>query len=728
MSNVTCPFKLRLFLLAFLLLLLWGFLSPQAYAQDTSPIIVISIEGLTINDINAEKMPNLYQLAEKNALGLMNPKTASRYDREHAFMTLGAGRPSVGYKESGMAFETEEQVGNIDADRIYTSRTGKEAPEGGIVYLPLQPNLELNQRYKTGSTPGLLGETLKQTGLSAAIIGNADLPGEYHREAVAMVMDKWGRVEKGMVGKELVTGGSTLLWRTDFAQAYQATLRFSQEDLLLVETGDLTRLEIIKDEVLPVLWGEERKQALERIDNYIGRLVGQPKLKNHILVVMSPRPSKASQESKNFFTPLIIRGQQLEGLLTSGTTRRRGIVVNTDITASLLKWLNVSPPGSFTGRPLAAVPGSNKQNWLAQQNEKAVFVYNVRPLLVKSYVFSQIVIIFLTLAALLLPIPIRRWLRPLLLALMAVPFSLLAVPLITVGNIISYVLAITLLVAGLVVLASRLGSHELDGIILLCFLTGLLIAGDVIVGAPLMKQSTLGYDAMAGARYYGIGNEYMGVLVGAVIVGTTSLLQRVGKVSRGALLSLAALYLFMVGIIAAPQLGTNFGGTLASLAAFSMVIFGIWRQSIKYRWMLVLALVSLTAVLALGLYDLARPTSAQSHFGRTIGHVLSNGPTVLAEIAMRKINMNIKLIKWTIWSRVFLAFLITIIVLSLRPVGLLRLIAKEYPYFYRGLVAVTVGSGVALATNDSGIVAAATMMIFAAAPLLYVAVGIKADS
>ncbi len=722
------PFKLRNFFLPFLLLLLCGLLPPQAYAQETSQIIVISVEGLTINDINATKMPNLYVLAEKNALGLMNPKTASRYDREHVFMTLGAGRPSVGHKESGMAFETKEQVGNIDADKVYTSRTSKKAPDGGIVYLPVQPNLELNQRYKTGSIPGLLGETLKQAGLSAAIIGNADLPGEYHREAVAMVMDKWGRVENGMVGKELVTGGSTLLWRTDFSKVYQATLRFSQEDLLLVETGDLTRLEIMKDEVLPVVWREERKQALKRIDKYIGRLLEQPKLKNHTLVVMSPRPSTASQKSKNYFTPLVIRGQQLEGILTSGTTRRRGIVVNTDITASFLEWLNVSPPGGFTGRLLTAVPGSNKLEWLAQLNEKAVFVYNIRPLLVKSYVFSQIVIIFLTLAALLLPIPIRRWLRPLLLALMAVPFSLLAVSLLTVGNIISYGLTITLLVSGLVILASRLSAHELDGIILLSLLTGLLIAGDLIFGASLMKQSTLGYDAMAGARYYGIGNEYMGVLVGAVIVGTTSLLQRVGKVSSGGLLSLAALYLFIVGIIAAPQLGTNFGGTLASLAAFSVAIFGIWRQRINYRWMLILALVSLTAVLALGLYDLARPTSAQSHFGRTIGLVLSNGPEVLAEIAMRKINMNIKLIKWTIWSRVFLAILITIIVLSLRPVGILRRIANKYPYFYRGLVAVTVGSGVALVANDSGIVAAATMMIFAAAPLLYVAVSIKADS
>ena len=33
-----------------------------------------------------------------------------------------------------------------------------------------------------------------------------------------------------------------------------------------------------------------------------------------------------------------------------------------------------------------------------------------------------------------------------------------------------------------------------------------------------MRYSPLGYDPVGGARFYGIGNEYMGVLVGSSIL------------------------------------------------------------------------------------------------------------------------------------------------------------------------------------------------------------------
>ena len=49
---------------------------------------------------------------------------------------------------------------------------------------------------------------------------------------------------------------------------------------------------------------------------------------------------------------------------------------------------------------------------------------------------------------------------------------------------------------------------------------------DVLLGAPIIKNSILGYDPIVAARFYGIGNEYMGVLIGTTLIGTTGLLDR----------------------------------------------------------------------------------------------------------------------------------------------------------------------------------------------------------
>jgi hypothetical protein len=53
-----------------------------------------------------------------------------------------------------------------------------------------------------------------------------------------------------------------------------------------------------------------------------------------------------------------------------------------------------------------------------------------------------------------------------------------------------------------------------------------------------------------------------------------------------------------------------------------------------------------------------------------------------------------------------------------RPPYLLKTIFQKYPNLYRGFIGTGAGCLLAFAFNDSGIVAAATMMIFIALPAL----------
>ena len=53
---------------------------------------------------------------------------------------------------------------------------------------------------------------------------------------------------------------------------------------------------------------------------------------------------------------------------------------------------------------------------------------------------------------------------------------------------------------------------------LICALTALVIVGDGLTGTTLISNSALSEYALSGIRFYGIGNEYMGVLIGGALL------------------------------------------------------------------------------------------------------------------------------------------------------------------------------------------------------------------
>ncbi|MCK9927166.1 hypothetical protein MXD62_08295, partial [Frankia sp. Mgl5] len=61
--------------------------------------------------------------------------------------------------------------------------------------------------------------------------------------------------------------------------------------------------------------------------------------------------------------------------------------------------------------------------------------------------------------------------------------------------------------------------------VVLLVVTGLTtgaILFDGFNGAEAMRRSYLGYDPVIGARFYGLGNEYEGILIGSAILFAAS--------------------------------------------------------------------------------------------------------------------------------------------------------------------------------------------------------------
>lgn len=123
----------------------------------------------------------------------------------------------------------------------------------------------------------------------------------------------------------------------------------------------------------------------------------------------------------------------------------------------------------------------------------------------------------------------------------------------------------------------------LERITIACLITVLIIVIDQWTSASLIKWSPMGYDVISGARFYGIGNEYMGVLVGAVSTAAGALTQILENRKQNVRGVAIFIHITVLVTIALPWIGANLGGAIASLAALGywLILANRWRFDLK---------------------------------------------------------------------------------------------------------------------------------------------------
>lgn len=245
-----------------------------------------------------------------------------------------------------------------------------------------------------------------------------------------------------------------------------------------------------------------------------------------------------------------------------------------------------------------------------------------------------------------------------------------------------------------------------------------LFAGDMLAGSPLAKHSIFGFDPIIGLRFYGIGNESVGVLMGALILGVFSFLDRRKCVSLKHLLPIAVLFLMVTIAVGAPRFGTNFGGTLAMIAGFGYAIFRASNSQSRLR---MIALIVGMALLVVGIVIIANlvvTSENQTHIGRAIIQSKASGLQVLTKLALRKWAMNLRLIKYSFWTYMFFWLIVGMIILFIRPVGILKRMLLKRPMMNAAFAGMLMGAVVGMATNDSGVVMATTTFLYLALPLM----------
>ncbi len=539
-------------------------------------------------------------------------------------------------------------------------------------------------------------------------------------------MDHLGRVPFGNVNRELTINQRRSVGglRTDYeALLDEAEQLLSKVDFLVVETGDTARVNKFTNFLLDWQIPRKKAAALKEIDKFISKLMKKLDLDQTLLIVASPTPSKQMRLQGNNLTPIIMAGPNIKvGVLTSATTRRHGIVDNTDIAPTIISFMDGKIPFYMTGRPMSGESQPGATRYLAEQLQQILIKAQTRVPALTNYVTATAIVLVLSLLILLLGEKGVRYLKlfqVMLLWTISIPLAML------LSTAFNYSFSATPILVTLAISIVLIGtstlfkSNYLYPILIISLFTCIALILDTISGANLMQRSLLGYCPIIGARFYGIGNEYMGVLIGSSIIGLALLFDVFNLRGRLSFAAIALLFVFVTVVIGYQAFGANVGGAIAAVVAFVVTFVGISQGRVSLKHFLIVMAIILLVLFGLALLDVFQKGS-YSHLGRTIILIQKGGFAEAAKIIQRKIAMNIKGTRYTVWTRILIASVVVFPTLFLRPIGAFAKINKEYPWFAAGQIGSALGAITAFLFNDTGAAVAATIIVFSAVATLYI--------
>ncbi|SJZ33243.1 hypothetical protein [Garciella nitratireducens] len=720
---MTRNFYKKLMLAVIFIFLMGSSLSNLTFAnenkQQHKQVIMVVINQVNYQDLM--QMKSVEDIINKGGVGLLNTRTAGKAIIPKAYATIGAG-----VRAEGNWTSSEAQPATKENEIIYKTRTGQKVPKGGILNLEINQLISYNEEGEYGATAGQLGTLIRNAGLKTAAYGNMDVGEENRRPHVLIAMDQWGRVDQGEVSRNILIEDPTYPGelRTDFSKIYN----YIKENknfpaLTVVETGDITRLEEEKVNLSPQMYEKHKKDTLQRFDDFIEKTKKLVDKENKLLVLVTPFANQEDRSEGYELTPVVMYGDGVEkGLLISDTTRREGFISNVDIAPTILSYLGIEKE-NMVGQPIHVVPGEKDYlNKLLETNEFVVANSNNRLPILTMFVAYQIVLLIVALFMVLFKRNISEKyinvFKKFLLSGMIIPIVLLYIPIFEIKNLFLYIIAIiaiTFLLSWIVNYIENKMEDPLIPIIFITLFTALSLIIDIIMGTPLVKISLLGYDPVIGARYYGIGNEYMGILIGSSLVLLFASKEKI-SIDKNIILGLL---IFLIIIIGYPEFGANVGGTITITAAAIFIFFKLFHIKLGWKQVIFAGIGIISVVSIMAVIDVFFVES-QSHLAGAISSIREGGIVELSMIILRKISMNIKLFGVTVWSKVLVVSIIVFAIIFNRPPGLLKGVIDKYSCLSIGWTAVVIASIVGFLVNDSGVVAAATCIIYLSFSLLYI--------
>ncbi|MGD9153940.1 MAG: hypothetical protein PVG90_00355 [Bacillota bacterium] len=706
-------FRLRLiWLLATGLLWIAG-LPVATGASAPKRVLVIDLPRFTFEDLTP-RYPNLMKLANESSVGIMTTYLSGSVNPEKLYLNLSSGKQLWSYEEARLILNSAEVYHDLPAGKLYQSLTGYRAPAQGAVYLGLPKIMQLNAKKEPDPNIGAVGAMLHSNGLKTAVIGNADTMEYLNRSGAIPWVDRAGLIDLAAVGPETLAPDPAFPSgvRSDTGKIFTYWRQFSPKARVIsISLGDLERIERYRDYFTGPRRQYFRNQALRSYDRLIGRIMAEVDPAQTMVVLYSILAPEVEGRGQRL-NPVLIKSAFFKpGLITANSTRRVGLLTGADLMAAIFTFLELKNQDIYIDRSLRSVSGSWPQ--AATMLNELDLNYQARWDLLPIHGYALIISVLAVTAGLIYWPRQRRFfeiVRQIYLFLITIPAVCLIVAL---PNPVDWpaIIGWTVGLAGFFYIIVRLLSRNdaVKAILTIAGVTALLIIIDGLGNGWLELRSFWGYSAVSAARFYGVGNEYLGFLLGAYLVVVTL---TIGKVRRYRVQLLWGGWVLLALFLFCPSWGANIGGGITVVLGLGIANF-IWLDQRVTKKRIGLLLGALVGLLTLvGVVDLIRAGPQMSHFGQFIRFVSQQGLPALTKMMSRKWQFNQSLITANGWSYVLIGLLMAILLLYKEPPQVVRRWQNTYPEIAKGVLSLAVTSVIALLANDSGIVTVATMFIF----------------
>ena len=688
-------------------------------AQDRKPahprVVVVVCTGLTFADLhlNDNTNPHLANFAERGTVGLMNCAVDGEKTSVAAKLTLALGQRAPSFPNDLRAGNDWEILrGDLESvGTLFAKSTGlKSDPNHSVKHLGIA---SLQSRRLNRNRLGAL-LCAASPSIKTLIVGNSDtvqqseVNGKVHSETVPDRSASLLTVNEIGAGSGMIAlhsfDSSRPFGLTDNPISLAGYALEQHSDFTVIELGDFERAESAGKSLSPADYKLARDHAT-RLLNILIFLLTERLKKDRIptdILLVSPRPPGAdSDHSQNWnrLTPFIGFGPHFPpGRFLSDTTRTPGVLANVDFAPTILKLFDLPIPSTMIGRSLSIQRDEefinpefknkfanrlaylNRIEFLSNLNESALVpsLFCMGVMTVACIVFG---LIALRLKNNFLLISCSAGLIFVLNAPGAFLLSTILIP----PTLFEYLMrcatistALTLLCFG----ASRVA--KISPVVLCCLLNTILILIDLVAGQTLLKESLLSNYFIGGFRYYGIGNEYLGVMLGYALSGGFLWLDELAREKVGleasekivevpadetvqlkplpqlfARVALPCLWGFEAFAFSWQRMGANAGSLAVTGGCFGIGAFLIFGKKAKWRTATLCTIVGLGLSFLFAWTEAKFGGSAMSHAGSALKAATGErGAGYLAEIALRKTLLNLRLLiaPWTLFTAVLIAF------------------------------------------------------------------------
>ena len=484
--------------------------------------------------------------------------------------------------------------------------------------------------------------------------------------------------------------------------------------ITLVDVGSLSQS----------LEGTDRTERLQAIDERIGAVIDAAPGNADIIVASM---SDDGRESR--LRMAIASGPRFgAGTLLSPSTRQPGLIVNNDLTTSLLGLAGLETPRSINGGVISSLPAEGTSEDLVYERWQAYVDYDLAsykirslvPTFFQTFIYGQLVIYLLVLLVwkgkLGSPETRGRWLglaRIVAVSAAAVPAATFLANLIpwwrTSWPMLAIVVAVGLWTAVIAIaaLVGPWGSTGLGPVAVVSLTTMLVIGLDVMTGSRLQLSSLMGLQPAIGGRYFGMGNVPFALFVTRAIFFATVVANHFlvrGQQKRAAA-SVAVILTVALVVNGSPMWGADAGGPLSLPVAIAFFVLTLLGVRLTWRRWLALFVGTGAVFLTIAFLDSLRPAEKQSHLGRFIESLQHGGAL---DIIVRKAeqNWNVLTSNYSMTILVPFALAFVIYVLARETSWGSRALQRSfdhYPALRPGLLTTLVALTIGFFVNDSGV-------------------------